>query len=102
MAFLRKVLVLTTKYSKESPSSSIVFSSIINRKDKTKIQKTLTDTNARLKNFCMQKGISFIDNSGIKEFHLGKRKLHLNKKGNSAFKFITSYKQGRWIFFPMT
>ena len=33
----------------------------------------------------MQKGISFIDNSGIKEFHLGKMKLHLNKKGNSAF-----------------
>ena len=50
----------------------------------------------------MQKGISFIDNSGIKEFHLGKRKLHLNKKGNSAFKFITSYQQDRWIFFPMT
>ena len=33
----------------------------------------------------MQKGISFIDNSGIKEFHLGKRKIHLNKKGNNAF-----------------
>ena len=59
-------------------------SSIINCKDKTKIQKTLTDTNTRLKNFCMQKGISFIDTSGIKEFYLGKRKLHLNKKGNGA------------------
>ena len=33
----------------------------------------------------MQKEISFIDNNGIKEFHLGKSKLHLNKKGNSAF-----------------
>ena len=33
----------------------------------------------------MRKGISFIDNSVIKEFNLGKRKLHLNKKGNSAF-----------------
>ena len=33
----------------------------------------------------MQEGTSFFDNSGIKEFHLGKRKLHLNKKGNSAF-----------------
>ena len=41
--------------------------------------------NARLKNFCMQKGTGFIDKSGIKEFHLGKRKLHLNKKGNSTF-----------------
>ena len=48
----------------------------------------------------MQKGIIFIDNSGIKEFHLGKGKLHLNKKGNSAFKSIASYKQDRLIFFP--
>ena len=49
----------------------------------------------------MQIGISFIGNSGIKEFHLGKRKLHLNKKGSSAFtkKFIGSYKQDRLIFF---
>ena len=28
--------------------------------------------------FCIQKGISFVDNRG-------KRKLHLNKKGSSAF-----------------
>ena len=33
----------------------------------------------------MQKENNFIDNSGIKEFHLGKSKLHLNKKENSAF-----------------
>ena len=31
----------------------IAFSSIINGKDKTNIQKILTDTNARLKNFCI-------------------------------------------------
>ena len=39
----------------------------------------------------------------IKEFHLGKRKLHLNKKGNSAFakKFIASYKQDRLMFFAL-
>ena len=33
----------------------------------------------------MQKRINFFDNSDIKEFNLGKRKLHLNKKLNSAF-----------------
>ena len=55
--------------SKKSPSTSIAFTSIINRKGKTNIQKTLADTNARLKIFCMLKGISFIDNSVIKEFH---------------------------------
>ena len=82
---LTNVKKIVNKVSKELPSTSMVFSSIINRKDKTNVQKTLPDTNARLKNFCMQKGISFIGNSGIKEFHLGKRKLDLNKKGNSAF-----------------
>ena len=44
--------------------------------------------NTHLKKFCMQIGISFIGNSGIKEFPLGKRKLHLNKKGNSTFDHI--------------
>ena len=89
------------KISKEPPSTSIAFSSINNRKDKKNIHKTLTDANARLKNFCMQKEISLIDNKGIKEFHLGKRKLHLNKKGNNTFtkNNIASYKQGRFVFF---
>ena len=32
----------------------------------------------------MQKRINFFDNSGFKEFNLGKRKLHLNNKVNSA------------------
>ena len=57
--------------------------------------------NGRLKNFCKKKEISVIDNTGIKEFHLGKRKLHLNKKGNSERQtFIESHKQDRLIFLP--
>ena len=56
-------------FSKESPLTSIKFSFIINHKDKTNIQKTLADMNTRLENFRMLKGISFIDNSDIKEFH---------------------------------
>ena len=61
---LTNVKKILNKVSKELPSTAIAFSSIINRKDKTNVQKTLTDTNARLKNFCVQKGISFINNSG--------------------------------------
>ena len=71
---LTNVKKIFNKVSKESSSTSITFSSFINHKDKTNIQKTLTDTNARLKNFCMQKGTNFIDNSSIKKFHLAKRK----------------------------
>ena len=77
--FSTNVKKIFNKISKESPSTYIEFSSVINYKSKTNIQKTLTDTNARLKFFFMEKKISFIDNSNsIKEFHLGKRKLHLN------------------------
>ena len=61
---LTNVKKILNKVSKELPSTAITFSSIINRKDKTNVQKTLTDTNARLKNFCVQKGISFINNNG--------------------------------------
>ena len=82
---LTKVKKIFNKVSKESLSKSIAFLSIINRKDKMNIQKILPDTNARFKNFCIQKGISFVDNSGKKEFNLGNRNLHLSKKRNSAF-----------------
>ena len=66
-----------------SPRTTVVFSSIIVRKEKKHIEKPLTDTNTCLKNYCRQKGISFIENSNIKESHLGKKKLHLNKTGKS-------------------
>ena len=32
---------------------------------------------------CKQKNIDFVDNSNIIEEHLGSKKLHLNKRGNS-------------------
>ena len=50
--------------------------------------------NARLKNFCIQKGISFIDNSGIKEFHLGKRETSFEQERKQCLckKLIASYK----------
>ena len=65
------------------PRTTVAFSSVIVRKYKKHIEKPLTDTNTRLKNYCRQKGISFIENSNIKESHLGKKKLHLNKTGKS-------------------
>ena len=43
------------------------------------------DTNSRLKHFCNQKNIHLILNANIKEEHLGIKKLHLNRKGNSIF-----------------
>ena len=68
---------------KLSPNTKVAFSSIVTRKDKKDISKTVQDTNSRLKIYCTQKNIDFIQNSNIMEEHLGVKKLHLNKKGNS-------------------
>ena len=65
------------------PNTKVAFSSIVTRKDKKDISKTVQDTNLRLKNYCSQKNIDFIQNSNIMEQHLGIKKLDLNKKGNS-------------------
>ena len=48
------------------------------------IEKQRNDVNTRLKNFCKQKNLSFIDKN-LKDEHLGLKKLHLNRIGNSIF-----------------
>ena len=69
---------------KSSPNTKLVFSSILIRKYKKGISKKVTDINSCLKNYCQQKHLDFIDNSNILEEHLGNRKLHLSKRGNSV------------------
>ena len=70
---------LTTKL----PKVKIAFSGLITRKDKKNLDKNVTETNKRLKNYCRQKDIGYIGNSNITEDSLGIKKLHLNRKGNS-------------------
>ena len=48
------------KISNISPRTTVAFSSIIVRKDKKNVEKPLTDPNTPLKNYCHEKGISFI------------------------------------------
>ena len=80
---LNNVKKILKQVKKLSPNTTVAFSSIVTRKDKTDINKTVQDTNSRLKNYCSRKNIDFIQNSNIMEEHLGIKKLHLNKKGNS-------------------
>ena len=72
---------LTTKLSKVK----IAFSRVITRNDKKNLDKNVTETNKRLRNYCRQKDIDYIDDSNITEDLLGIKKLHLNRKGNSFF-----------------
>ena len=76
---------LCEKIKRISPDTKIVFSNIIYQKDRRNTDKQRIDTNARLKNVCNQKTISLRDNGNIKDEHLGVRKLHLNRRGNSLF-----------------
>ena len=56
------------------------------------MEKSIIETNARLKNYCSQKGLGYIEKNGIKEVHLGKKRIHLNIKGNRALaKNLLSY-----------
>ena len=55
------------------------------RKVKVNLEKSCKDINCRIKNFCQQKGISYIDNSNITENHLRMKKVNLNSKWNTAF-----------------
>ena len=58
-----------------SPNTKIAFSIITIRKDKKGINKNVVETNARLKNYCNQKKLDYIENTDIK----GVKKLHLNE-----------------------
>lgn len=53
-----------------SPSSMLVFSSFIFRKDRRNREKIRQDSNGRLKNYCKKKNIGFIKNNHIKTEHL--------------------------------
>ena len=66
---LTNVNKIFNKVSKELPSTSIVFSLMINRKDKTSIQKTLTDTNSRLKNFACKKELVLLITVVLRNFN---------------------------------
>ena len=80
---LDNVKKILKQVKKLSPITEVAFSSIVTRKDKKDVSKTVQDTNSRLKNYCSQKNIDFIQNSNIMEEHLGIKKLHFNRKGNS-------------------
>ena len=58
---------------------------MITTKDKKDLDRKVQDINNRIKNYCMQTNLDYIKNNNIKEEHLGNKKLHLNKKGNTVF-----------------
>ena len=69
----------------EEPKANIAFLSIINRKTRKKMGKYVTETNHRLRNYCKQSDIVYIDNANKNEVHLGVKKAAPKSEGNSCF-----------------
>ena len=82
---LTNVNKIVNKVKKTSFNTVLSFSDIVFRIDKKNIEKMRADTNSRLKNFYKQKRIKLILNDNLKEEHLGIKKLHLNRKGNTVY-----------------
>ena len=67
---------LTTKL----PKVKIALSGLITGKDKKNLDKNVAETNKRLRNYCRQNNIKYIDNSNITQDSLRVKKLLLNRK----------------------
>ena len=98
MNLLNNAKKIVNKINEKLPKICIAFSSIINRKGRKGINKKLTETIQRLKNYCRQKDINYIENLNINEDSLDVKKLHLNRKGNSCFaKNLLKYLSNIWL-----
>ena len=76
---------IVKKVKQTFPNTKVVLSNQITRNDKKDLDKKMQDVNNRLKNYCMQTKLDYIEKNNIKEEHLGNKKLHLNKKRNTVF-----------------
>ena len=74
---------LVNDVKKESPDTEIAISGLVTRKDKPGIEKKVSSLNTCLKNLCARSQLYFIENDRVDGSCLGKKKLHLNIKGNS-------------------
>ena len=67
----------------ESEWTELVISGLVTRRDKPGMIKKVADLNSRVKDFCRNQQIKFLDNSNLNDACLAAKKLHLNKRGNS-------------------
>ena len=64
---LNSVKKIVKKVKQISSNTKVTFSSLTNRKDNKDLDKKVQDVNNRLKNYCSQTNLEYIENSNIKE-----------------------------------
>ena len=62
------------------------------------MDKYVTGTNHRLRNYCKQSDIVYIDNANKIEVHLGVKKAAPKSEGNSCFaKYLLKHLSNAWL-----
>lgn len=76
---------IISNVKKKSPTTNIVISNLITRRDQPGLCQKVDETNKKLEVVCRQHNVDLISNQNIKVSHLSSKKLHLNKSGSSLF-----------------
>ena len=76
-----KMILILVKIS-TSPTTRILVSKLIVRKDNAALSKKVDEVNKRLDTICQQHNVNMITNENIKVSHPSAKKLHLNKSGS--------------------
>ena len=81
---LKKLKKVVNEIKESNNEMKIIISGIIHRKDKN-LKENIENINKKLKSFCEERDIIYMDNENIDPSCLNKGGLHLNRKGNSIF-----------------
>ena len=65
--------------------TDLIISEVTVRKDSKNMPNKVKEINKKIKEFCTAKNVLLINHDNIEEECLGKRKLHLNRKGKGVF-----------------
>jgi hypothetical protein len=73
---------LGTQIRNSSPSTKICLSALLIRNDNSDLVTKIQDINKRVRDICVSKNWSYIDNSNVDKSCLNRRGLHLNRRGS--------------------
>lgn len=73
---------LGTQIRNSSPSTKICLSALLIRNDNSNLVTKIQDINKRVRDICVSKNWSYIDNSNVDKSCLNRRGLHLNRRGS--------------------
>ena len=93
---LNNIKKIAKLVKEDAPNTKLTFSGIMIRQDRKIItDKSIKDVNDRLQNYCVNNELGYIDNSNIDASFLGKKRLHMSKRGTGllAKNFINHLNQ---------